>query len=38
MGGQRVACDTVGALCASDHKGVGNQYVADGKCVIQFNT
>lgn len=24
----------VGALCMSDHKGVGNQYVSDGKLVI----
>lgn len=35
-GGQRVSCDTVGALCAADYKGVGNQYVADGKCIIQM--
>lgn len=27
--------ETVGALCASDYKGVGNQYVSDGKCIIQ---
>ena len=26
---------TVGALCARDHKGVGNQYVSEGKLVIQ---
>ena len=26
---------TVGALCARDYKGVGNQYVDEGKCVIQ---
>lgn len=26
---------TVGALCASDYKGVGNQYVNDGKLIIQ---
>ena len=25
----------VGTLCASDWKGVGNQYVADGKIVVQ---
>lgn len=30
-----IASDTVGALCASDCKGAGNQYVNDGKCVIQ---
>lgn len=24
---------TVGALCASDYKGVGSQYVGDGKCL-----
>lgn len=34
-GGERVNSDTVGALCASDYKGVGNQYVNDGKCIIQ---
>ena len=27
--------ETVGALCASDYKGVGNQYVNDGKCIVQ---
>lgn len=26
----------VGALCARDYKGVGNQYVDEGKCVIQM--
>ena len=26
---------TVGALCARDYKGVGNQYVSEGKCIIQ---
>ena len=35
MGGQRVARNTVGALCAADSKGVGNQYVADGKLIIE---
>ena len=35
MGGERSTCDTVGALCASDYKGVGNQYVADGKVILQ---
>lgn len=34
-GGQRSACDTVGALCAVDYKGAGNQYVTDGKLIIQ---
>lgn len=28
--------DTVNALCARDWKGVGNQYVSDGKCIIQY--
>lgn len=28
------ANDTVGALCARDFKGVGSQYVDEGKCVI----
>ncbi len=27
--------DTVGALCRCDYKGVGNQYVNDGKVIIQ---
>ena len=27
--------DKVNALCARDFKGVGNQYVAEGKCIIQ---
>jgi len=27
--------DVVNSLCASDWKGVGNQYVSDGKCIIQ---
>ena len=26
---------TVGALCARDWKGVGNQYVSEGKCIVQ---
>ena len=26
---------TVGSLCARDYKGVGNQYVNEGKCIIQ---
>ena len=27
--------DTVGALCAGDAKQIGNQYVQQGKCIIQ---
>ena len=27
--------DKVNSLCASDMKGVGNQYVADGKVIIE---
>ena len=27
--------DTVGSLCARDYKGVGNQYVDEGKVIIQ---
>ena len=27
--------ETVGALCRCDYKGVGNQYVSDGKVIIQ---
>lgn len=26
--------ETVGSLCASDYKGVGNQYVSEDKCII----
>jgi len=26
---------TIGALCARDYKGIGNQYVAEGKCIMQ---
>lgn len=29
--------DTVGALCARDYKGVGNQYVSEGKVIVQSN-
>lgn len=25
----------IGSLCAADFKGVGNQYVADGKLIIE---
>lgn len=25
---------TIGSLCARDYKGVGNQYVSDGKCIV----
>jgi len=25
----------IGALCARDYKGVGNQYVDEGKCIVQ---
>ena len=35
-GGQRDISDTVGALCACDYKGAGNQYVNDGKCIVQM--
>ena len=27
---------TVGALCAGDYKGVGNQYVSQGECVVEY--
>ena len=30
-----VAQTVVGALCARDYKGVGNQYVQEGKCIVQ---
>jgi DNA (cytosine-5)-methyltransferase 1 len=26
--------DSVGTLCARDYKGVGNQYVQEGKCIV----
>ena len=29
--------DTVGAICASDYKGAGNQYVYEGKLVIEVH-
>lgn len=40
-GGQRgishlLYTDTIGAVCARDYKGVGSQYVAEGKLVIQI--
>lgn len=40
MGGQRDAChllysETVGALCARDYKGVGSQYVYEGKLIVE---
>lgn len=39
MGGVRgtrhlIYTDTIGALCARDYKGVGNEYVDEGKLVI----
>jgi hypothetical protein len=36
IGGIRPYTDTVGALCARDYKGVGNQYAYEGKLVIQL--
>lgn len=35
MGGERDYSSTVGALCARDYKGVGNQYVNEGKVIVQ---
>ena len=32
-----IANPTVGALCARDYKGIGNQYVNEGKCVAPDN-
>lgn len=29
--------DVIGALCARDHKGVGSQYVKEGKVVVCQN-
>jgi DNA (cytosine-5)-methyltransferase 1 len=26
---------SIGALCARDYKGIGNQYVDEGKCVVE---
>ena len=38
-GPEIVSCQTtVGALTACDHKGIGNEYVEQGKCVIQSKT
>lgn len=34
---KQMGLDTVGALCAVDYKGAGNQYVNDGKLVIQHH-
>lgn len=31
---QRCRVDTVGAICARDYKGVGNEFVAEGKVII----
>ena len=28
--------EIVGTLCADDSKGINNQYVTDGKCIIQY--
>lgn len=35
--GPQGGTDTVGALCARDYKGVGNQYVDEGKVIVQSN-
>lgn len=35
MGGQRISRDTVGSICAMDYKGVGTQYVNEGKVIVQ---
>lgn len=37
MGGQRgIYCvERVNALCARDFKGVGNQFVAEGKLIVE---
>lgn len=42
-GGERSAChliytETVGSICARDYKGVGNQYVYEGKLIIDVYT
>ena len=29
--------DSVGALCNCDHKGVGNQYVSQDKCIVEYD-
>ncbi|MBQ1294794.1 MAG: hypothetical protein IIY21_12200 [Clostridiales bacterium] len=30
--------DTIGAICARDYKGVGNEYVDEGKLIIDVRT
>lgn len=40
-GGERGTCyqlyqTTVGAICARDYKGVGNQYVSEEKLIIEL--
>ena len=41
VGGEAVHCvlsngrDVIGALCARDYKGVGSQYVSEGKVICQ---
>lgn len=32
----KYATETVGALCARDYKGVGSQYVQEGKLVVEY--
>ena len=41
MGGERsvgylLYQETVGSLCARDYKGVGNQFIPDGKLIIEL--
>lgn len=33
-----VSEEVIGALCADDHKGINNQYVEQGKCVVKQRT
>lgn len=36
-GGGGGTSETVGALCARDYKGVGSQYVDEGKCIVCYS-
>ena len=37
IGGERDDSETIGPLCSRDYKGVGDQYVREGKVIVQRN-